>query len=140
MVCIVVDPLVSSIAIFIIRKDILLGRPSKEETNGQSVRLKTLKSSNIELAYRHGNDTSFPNVQYKCGFSECYGYPGNNMGFSELCSMCMNEHTNKSQQDSIGVVVSDHKCLCICSVLHIYLCIHMLNFPLFSLVHINPTI
>lgn len=89
--------------LFIGLADILLGRPSKEETKLHEVRIRTLEESNAEIAHRHRNDTlSFPNVQYKCS-DECYGYGLKGKNFSELCTSCMNQYT-KHSQDAMGVV------------------------------------
>lgn len=87
---------------FIGLADVLLGRPSNEELNGRT-RIPTLQASNKELAYRHGNESSHPNVQFQC-FSECYGnYNDNVAPFSVRCSNCMNSFT-ADEDDAVSVV------------------------------------
>ena len=88
--------------LFIGLADILLARPSKNETKNHLYRLHMINVSNIELASRFNKwRGGFPNVQYKC-FDECYGYGLNGFNFSQVCSTCMNEYT--STHDKIGVV------------------------------------
>lgn len=88
--------------LFIGLADVLLGRPSTQEITGQKLRLDTLYKSNEDLAFRHGNDSSYPNVQYKC-FHECYGNYGSPPSFSIQCSNCINNYTMGSN-DSVSVV------------------------------------
>ena len=88
--------------LFIGLADVLLGRPSKQEITGQKLRLDTLEKSNEDLAFRHANDSSYPNVQYKC-FDECYGNYGSGPSFSIQCSNCINNYTISSN-DSVAVV------------------------------------
>ena len=89
--------------LFIGLSDILLARPSKNETKNHLYRLHMINVSNIELADLFNKwGGGFPSVQYRC-FDECYGYGLNGLNFSQVCSTCMNEYTS-TQNDSIGVV------------------------------------
>ena len=91
--------------LFIGLADVLLGRPSDEQITTQARRLGLLAESNERLAHLHGNDTSFPDVQYpmEC-FGECYGkYSNAKAPFSVRCSGCVNDFTSRSE-DAVGVV------------------------------------
>jgi hypothetical protein len=90
--------------LFIGLADILLGRPPNNEIRNQTFRLELIERSNAELAARHVNDTSFPDVQYpmEC-FWGCYGSRSSRYRFSTLCSMCINNVTRVS--DSAVAVV-----------------------------------
>ncbi|KAL9185601.1 hypothetical protein ACHAXT_003378 [Thalassiosira profunda] len=78
--------------LFIGLADVLLGRPSTQETKF-NVRLTTLKQSNRMLAQLRGNFTSFPDVQYRC-HDECYEtYSDHTSPFSTRCSECVNNFT-----------------------------------------------
>jgi hypothetical protein len=63
-----------------------------------------IERSNVELASRRGNDSSFPNVQYptEC-FQNCYGSGSSRHRFSTLCSMCINNFT-KVSDGAVAVV------------------------------------
>jgi len=76
--------------LFIGLADILLRRPPNNEIRNQTFRLELIERSNAELAARHVNDTSFPDVQYpmEC-FWGCYGSGSSRYRFSILFSMCI---------------------------------------------------
>mmetsp|Transcript_96 Transcript_96/g.205 ORF Transcript_96/g.205 Transcript_96/m.205 type:complete len:338 (+) Transcript_96:144-1157(+) len=90
--------------LFIGLADILLGRPSKEEIRDQATRLELVERSNKELAARHGNDSSFPNVQFpeRC-FWICFGSGSSKEPFSVMCSNCINSFTKLSNH-AVAVV------------------------------------
>mmetsp|Transcript_31485 Transcript_31485/g.75210 ORF Transcript_31485/g.75210 Transcript_31485/m.75210 type:complete len:376 (-) Transcript_31485:251-1378(-) len=90
--------------LFVGLADVLLGRPSNEEIRNQTFRLETVEQSNDELASRHRNDPSFPNVQFptEC-FWICYGSGPPTNPFSVKCSRCINEFTRRSDH-SVAVV------------------------------------